>query len=329
MTKFDHRNDNDIDGLDANLASDLHELYSAPIPALRFERRVNNPGTDWLSQLLRRSWRPAAAVAATAAAVAAVLVGPSLWSGEAQVNAETIFARTSAAAQSNAPATGTQSYHLIATTESAGQSGATTTEVWYVDSSHLRNENDWSGDGVPDFGVTVNGAKAWMYGNFDGTARAVHGPASEIGTSFADSARGTDLAQVLGQYDGSCQKATQDGEETIAGRVAYRIVVTPDVTTCPGIAGEPGKDIGKFGTLIVLVDKETFLPLKTEQQGDGGLPAYTYTVTQIQVGEDIADAMFTYTAPAGVTVHNVANLTEAKNVIAGYTPDGIPPSPVP
>lgn len=330
MTKFDERTQDDpIDGLDARLASDLHDLYAAPVPSLRFERVIADPQNGWVSQLLRHTWRPAAAIGATAVAVAAVVVGPSLWNGESQVNAETIFARTSAAAQSNAPASGAQSYHLIATTESVGQSAATTTETWYVDSNHLRTENEWDGDGSPDFGISVSGADAWMYGNFDGVARAAHGPASELAVTFADQSGSASIGEVLGQYSGNCQKAEQDGEDTVAGRAAYRIVVTPDIDACPTIGGEPGKDIGKLGTLILLVDKETFLPLKTEQRGDGGLPAYTYTVTQIEVGGDIEDATFSYTAPGGVTVVDVADVTAAKNVLSGYTPDGIPPSDAP
>jgi outer membrane lipoprotein-sorting protein len=327
VTNFDRTQDDPIDGLDAHLASDLTDLYAAPVPAMRFERFEAGNRNRWLLQLARHAWRPAAAVAATGLAIAAVLVGPSLWSGESQVNAETIFARTSAAAQSNAPAAGPQSYHLIATTESMGQTSATTTEVWNVDASHQRTENDSATDGRLVSGESVNGADAWMYGDFDGTTRAVHGPASELGTSFVSQPPGTELGQVLGQYTGNCQKAEQDGEDTIAGRAAYRIVVTPDVVTCPAIQGEPGKDIGKPGTLIVDVDKETFLPLKTEQKDDAGLAVYTYTVTQIQVGDEIADATFTYTPPQGVTVVDVADLTQAKNVLSGDPIDGNPPAP--
>jgi outer membrane lipoprotein-sorting protein len=302
----------------------LQNLYAAAVPALRFEP-TPTPQGGWLTQLLRRTWRPAVAVAASAVAVAAVLVGPSLWSGESQVNAETIFARTSAAAQSNAPAAGPQSYHLIASTESGGQSEPTTTEVWYADSSHLRTENEYTGDGSPDFGISVNGADAWMYGDFDGTFRAVHGPASEIGGSFAiQPGGGSDLGEVLSQYNGGCQKAVQDGEETIAGRTAYRIVVSPDITTCPGITSESDME-QKFGTLIIDVDKETFLPLKTEQEFGDGRPAYTYTVTQIEVGQAISDVTFVYTAPAGVTVVDVADQTQAKNILSGYSIDGVPP----
>lgn len=330
MTNLDDRaHDDPIEGIDAHLASDLHDLYAAPAPAMHFQRTAHLTQSSWFSHLLRRSWRPVAAVGAAAVAVAVVLVGPLLWSGESQVNAETIFARTSAAAQSNAPASGPQSYHLIATTESGGQSDATTTETWYVDSNHQRSENDWTGDGSPDFGFSVSGADAWMYGNFSGVLLAVHGPASELGASFGTQSGAASLSEVLGQYNGNCQKATQDGEETIAGRAAYRIVVTPDVDTCPTIVGEPGKDIGKLGTLIVDVDKETFLPLKTEQRGDGGLPAYTYEVTQIEVGADIGAATFSYTAPSGVAVQDVVDLTQAKNVLSGYTPEGAPPVPVP
>jgi hypothetical protein len=324
VTNPNDRADDTIDGLDQNLASDLHDLYAAPVPELRFQRAAGPMSNGWLSQLLRHTWRPAAAVGSTAIAVAAVLVGPSLWNGESQVNAETIFARTSAAAQSNAPASGPQSYHLIATAESGALS---TTEVWYVDATHQRTENEYTGDGVADFGVVLGGSDAWMYGNFDGNFRAVHGPASELGMTFPLQTNAGDLGEVLGQYDGSCQKATQDGEETVAGRAGYRIVVTPDVDACPSIAGEPGKDIGKLGTLILVVDKETFLTLRTEQKGDGGLPGYTYTVTSLEVGEDITTDTFSYSAPSGVTVVDVANLTEAKNVISGYSVDGTQPAP--
>jgi outer membrane lipoprotein-sorting protein len=328
VTKFDDRTPDDpIDGLDAHLASDLHELYAAPVPDLAFQRPVPTPRSGWLSQLLHNAWRPATALGAAGLAVAAVLVGPSLWSGESQVSAETIFARASTAAQSNAAA-GSQSYHLIATTSSGGQSTSSTTEIWYANSSHQRNENEYTGDGIADFGVTVNGTEAWMYGDFGGDFRAVHGPASEIGMSFPTETGATSLADVLGQYNGGCQKAAQDGEETIAGRAAYRIVVTADFDTCP--AFQDGREkYDKFGTLVLSVDKETFLPLKTEQRGDGLMPEYTYEVTQIQVGGDFPDATFSYTAPPGITVQDVDDLTQAKNVISGLAPDGTPLSNAP
>jgi outer membrane lipoprotein-sorting protein len=349
VTKFDHRTQEDlIEGLDTEMASDLQDLYAAPVPAIQFQPTPAAPNS-WLSQLLGRTWRPAAAVAATGIAVATVLVGPSLWSGESPVNAETILARTSAAAQSNAPAAGRQSYHLVATTESdypEKGSTATTTEVWYVDATHQRTESEYTGDSIPDFGVSVDGADAWMFGAFGGEVRAVHGPASELGISSGGKivhavtasdvcpsgsplcvaqSTGSSLSELLSQYTAHCQKAEQDGEDTIAGRTAYRIVVTPDVATCPAILGDPGKDIGKLGTLILDVDEETFLPLKMEQQDNGGGPAYTYTVTQIQVGGDIPGATFTYAAPAGVTVVDVADLTQAKNILSGYSIDGTAP----
>jgi outer membrane lipoprotein-sorting protein len=350
VTKFDDRiQDDPIVGLDTQMASDLNDLYAAPVPAMRFQRRESAEQNGWLGQFRRRTWRPAVALAMAAVAVAAVLVGPSLWSGESQVNAETILARTSAAAQSNAPAAGTQSYHLIATTESPGQTGAaTTTETWYVDATHQRTEEEYTGDGIPDFGVSVDGADAWMFGAFGGEVRAVHGPASELGTSSGGKivhavtasqvcpsgspvcvaqSTGSSLSEVLSQYTADCQKAEQDGEDTIAGRTAYRIVVTPDVANCPAILGDPGKDIGKLGTLILDVDKETFLPLKMDQQDNGGGPAYTYTVTRIQISGEIPDATFMYTAPTGVTVVDVADLTQAKNVLSGYPIDGNPPAP--
>lgn len=310
---------------DGQLASDLGELYAASVPHLRFdpagtvERVPAQKRLAWL-------WRPGLAAAAAAAAVAAVLAGPSLWNGESEtVSAETILARASDAAQSNAPASGSQSYHLIATTES-GASAATTTETWYVDSAHQRTENEYTGDDVADFGISVSGDDAWMYGDFGNGFRAVHGPASELGMTFPTESGAASLADIIGGYSGSCQKAAQDGEETIAGRAAYRIVVTADIESCP--APQDGRDkYDKFGTLVLAVDKETFLPLKTEQLDDGLIPAYTYLVTSFQVGEDVPDTTFAYDAPEGVTVVDVANLTEAKNVISGLNVDGTAPTP--
>jgi outer membrane lipoprotein-sorting protein len=132
---------------------------------------------------------------------------------------------------------------------------------------------------------------------------------------------------VLGQYVGGCQTAQQVGEETVANRTAYKIRVTPDASACPEMAGVPAKDvIAKLGVLTVWVDKETFLPLRTEQATpDGGVSIYT--VTQIEVGGDIGESTFAYEAPEGVAVQEVANLTEAKNVLSGYVPDSTPPTP--
>ncbi len=329
MTNYrDQRRYDDIvsegDTTGARLVSDLSELYLAPVPPLRFEeRRVEDASSGWLTRFLRLGWRPIVGGATIAAAVAVILIAPPLWSGESRVNAEAIFARTSAAAQSNAPAGGTAGYHLVATTESPSQPGSvTTTETWYADSSHLRTEQNWTGGGqTPGFGLAVSGNDAWLYGTFDGGVRVAHGPASELGTTFGGQSGGSDIAQVLSQYTGGCQTARQDGEETVASRTVYKIVVMPDVSACPGIEGDPQQYLAKLGTLTVWVDKETFLPLKTEQtSSDGG--AYVYTVTRIEVGGDIADSTFAYEAPEGVAVQDVANMTEAKNVLSGYPPEG-------
>jgi outer membrane lipoprotein-sorting protein len=327
----DQRTDDDdilpeADARGARLISDLSDLYLAPVPDLRFEERpVRSASRGWLARLLGLGWRPALVAAAAATILAAVLVAPPLWNGESRVSAEVIFARTSAAAQRNAPAVATAGYHLVATIESPSQPGSvTTTETWYADPSHLRTEQNWSGGGeTADFGLAVSGDDAWLYGTFDGVVRVAHGPAPELGATFGQQSAASDIGQVLSQYTANCQTARQDGEETVAGRTAYKIVVTPDVRTCPATGGEPQKDIGKLGTLNVWVDKETFLPLKTEQlASEGGPPGYIYTVTSIEVGGDIAASTFEYVAPEGVAVQDVANLTEAKNVLSGFPPEG-------
>jgi hypothetical protein len=105
---------------DNQLDSDLTELYATPIPDLHFDPALTaNPART----RLLRFWRPVAlAGAVAAAAVAALVIAPSLGgSGSQTVSAAEIFQRASASAQSNSPAAGPQSYHLIATSTSDGQ----------------------------------------------------------------------------------------------------------------------------------------------------------------------------------------------------------------
>jgi outer membrane lipoprotein-sorting protein len=308
---------------DNQLDSDLTELYATPVPDLRFNPSFAESGSR--SPLLR-FWRPAALISAVAAAaVAALVIAPSLSGGGSQtVSAAEIFQRASASAQNNAPAAGPQSYHLVATSTSAGQMAPTNTETWYADSSHQRTDTDWNDDGDIDYGTTLNGDEAWMYGDFSGTFRAVHGPAG-LGDVFPTQSGAASVSDIISGYSGTCQKAAQDGEEMIAGREAYRIVVTADFESCP--AFQDGRDkYDKFGTLVLDVDKETYLPLKTQQLGNDFVPGYTYEVTSIQLGETFPAGTFTYTAPSGVSVQDVADLTQAKNVLSGLNIDGSGPA---
>lgn len=315
----------DGDLASAKLAADLEDLYAAPVPDLRFspprEERVGLPG-----RLRWRWWRPVAAAAVAAAALVAVLIAPSPWQREPQVSAEAIFVRASTAAETNAPAAGAATYRLIATTETPGQPATlTTTETWYADASHIRTEHEYdAANSGADFGILVNGDDAWLYGAFDGVYRAAHGPASELGAGFGDLAAGAaaDIGQVLGQYSDGCQVAHAEGEETIAARAAYKIVVAADTNACPALDANRGP--GKLGVLTVWVDQETFLPLKTEQQDATGSVMYVYEVTQIDVGGAIPESTFVYLAPAGTAVQDVTNLTEAKFVLSGYTLEGAP-----
>lgn len=316
----------EADPAGAKLAADLQALYAAPAPGLRFTPPPELPARLPGARRWRR-WQPAMAAAVAVAGLAAVLIAPSLWQTESRVNAETVFARASTVAETSAPADGPAAYHLIATTETPGKAGTSTTETWYADSSHIRSEQDYDpANAGADFGTLVRGDQAWLYGSIDGVYRAVHGPASELGVGFVGGMPGsgtaTDLSQVLGQYTGGCQVARADGEDTIVGRAAYKIAVTMDFNTCP--VPDAKADPGKMGPLTLWVDRETFLPLKTEQLDTAGGMMYVYEVTQIEVGGPIPDSAFEYVPPVGVAVQDVANLTEAKFILSGYTKDGVP-----
>lgn len=315
----------DQDHAARQLASDLETLYAGPVPGLRFNPQ--SVASRVSPRRLGRWWQPAGAVAVAGIALAAVLIVPSLRDGESEVSAATVLARASDAAESNAPAVGEMSYHLVATWTSEGQTDVSTTETWYLDADHVRTEQDYDAAASgPEFGVAVNGDDAWIYGTFDGTSRAVHGPAADLGAMFGgvDPAATTDIGEVLAQYSGACQSARLEADGTIAGRAAYQVVVSPDLGACPAYDdGLTEKDIaGKLGTLRLWVDKETFLPLKTEQQDGAGGLAYVYEVTQIAFGGEIPGSTFNYTTPDGSPVVDVADVTEAKNVLSGYVPNG-------
>lgn len=313
--------DNDPAG--ARLVADLEVLFAVPAPDLQFSLRLE-PASKRRRRW--RWWRPALAAATAASGLAAALIVPSLWQTDSSVNAEAIFARASAAADTSAPAAGFASYHIIATNMMPGQPPRlTTTETWYADAGHVRTEHDHdAANAGADFSLLVSGDDAWLYGVFDGVYRAAKGPASELGTTFGDFAPGAavDIGQVLREYTNGCQVARADGTETVAGRRAYKIVVSADLSICPEF--ELGKDLDKLFGLTVWVDQESYLPLKTEQQDRAGSVMYAYEVTQIDVGAGIPESTFTYQAPAGTTVHDVANLTEAKFVLMGYTKEGLP-----
>lgn len=292
----------------ARLEAALTEVFAAPVPNLAFEApwplsEAHRPG------LLRRHWRPAGALVGIAAAIGAFLLVPSFGGDSSTVNAQDILDRAEQTASSFSPSSGTTSYHLVATW--GGDKGASTTEIWFRDSGHVRSS---FGD---EFGTVINGDEVWMYMSTGSTLRVAHGPAEALAEFVGQAApTGNGLASVLAQYgDESCQQATLSGDGTVAGRDAYIVRVSPAPESCPGdIKAQAMAEYAGFQ--VISVDKETFITLKVEA-GDGSGLTTSYVVTLLDTGRAIPDEVFDYSPPAGAIVTEVASNTEAKNAISG------------
>jgi len=321
MTNF--RNDGlipDGDAQGARLAADLIDLYAAPVPGLAFQR----PGVPARAE--RRFGFRAAGLAAgvVAVALAAVLVAPGLFGSETQaVDAAEVLARARAVTESHALADGA-SYHLVASAEIHGVDDVFTSETWYAAADRYRTEQRSSAGSEPwyAFGQVVNGADTWLYQRLDGVVYAVHAPSSALGVVGVDLSGlslggGTSLADILDLYTtGSCQSAEQQGEDAIAGRSVYVIVVTPDAANCPSSEMRLKSESLTGSSLTLWVDQETFITLQIEQKDVDGIISYAYTVTEIEVGAELLDSAFTYEAPPGVTIAEATDISSAKNALS-------------
>jgi outer membrane lipoprotein-sorting protein len=131
---------------------------------------------------------------------------------------------------------------------------------------------------------------------------------------------------VLAKYSNGkpCMNAQQQGEATVANRAAYVIAVTPKPGGCAptlgtskaGPAQSGGKNVADvgIGQMLVWVDKQSFLPLKTEVRNPAGVLLERSEVTSVQYNVSLPDATFTYTPPPGATVSSFPEGTSADDV---------------
>lgn len=214
-----------------------------------------------------------------------------------------------------------------ATCTGVGELTSTTTETWFADAAHFRSTETFATSPVgtlSTFGHAVDGDNAWSFMSDAQGSRAVHGSVANLGmTSDLGYPNGTSLAEVLGQYNmHGCQSAAETGLATVAGRSAYVIEVIETPASCdlghgaPDGEAAPPKTLssGNLGVRLTLwVDRETYLPLRTETRGsDGGL-IFGYAVTEIQVGGDMPALAFSYQPPAGTVVTEATSPADAKD----------------
>ena len=311
MTTYDNRWDGEPVAADDPLLQDLQRIHAVPVPELRFAPAA---AVGQARGGLRPRWRPALAAAGVAAALALFLTAPFGLDQRSRTAdaAQAILDRSSAVAASKAPAAAGVSYHLVSVTSNASKSGSVIqTETWYGDPAHLRTES--RRDGSVEFGFARDGNEVWLYREAEGKVYAAHAPATEeLAQSVRIGETGESLAEFMASLAaGSCSTPRLAGEASVAGRDAYYIEVSPG-------RGCSDKGAAKLGTGVrrVWVDRETFIPLRTEDVDEAGNVRSRYEVTAIEVGVDLPPQSFRYEAPAGTRVVEVRTLGEAKNVIA-------------
>lgn len=318
--KFFRRNSGRIDtAMDAELAADLTRLYAVPVPQFAFDTIVTGTtGPVAKARLIRQSPRRALSAAALAVAAAAVLliVPSAVGNGSMPVSAQEVVQR--AASVAGTPGSiGLQGYHVVSHSR-AGEGAAawaSVTESWYDGEGRTRTESNWAKPGTPPtfLGQATDGARSWLYADVQGSWRVAEGPADMVGPSPAGPVGASGVADLLNFYTGgTCSRATLADSETLLGRTVYRIEVHSTPATCVGEKADAWRGQGS----TIWVDSATFVTLKLERRDDAGNVGYQYEVTTFDVGT-IDDAVFTYKAPAHVDVVHVADLSAAKQVIAG------------
>jgi outer membrane lipoprotein-sorting protein len=313
----------DADAGSTALIGDLDALYSTAEPKPAFvallRRQIahrpahvvfppSEPEAHPIRRPIVRRWQPLAGLATVAILILSILAVSAPWDRATQaVSAQTILDRARDAS-SDAPAASIGSYHVTATGTEPKGDGANQRPVtmhgqlWYAGKDRWRTEeivSDASGAVIETGGTIVNGTQAWRYSTQDGQTRVMTRTGQ---TNARDPWDGMSnihsLAELLATASREgCGTAQQQGETTIAGRVAYIVAVTPNPQGCSGKFEQAPR-----GRMVLSVDKQTFLPLKLEQyRADGTLQA-SLEATGIEYNVAIPDNTFTYTPPPGAIV---------------------------
>jgi outer membrane lipoprotein-sorting protein len=246
----------------------------------------------------------------------ALLVGVSfpLWSNADTVSAETLLDRAEAAPIN------TSTYHLLMIRQTPAKHSQTiTSEVWFGGSDRQRvaqQTHDASGATVATSDIVFNGAETWIATAEAGQTRVIHTSDTEWTRPADDPSAASSLTDLLAKYnqDKQCMTAQVRGEATVAGRNSYLIAVAPKLGVCGTSIGVGDYTIGQVrqGTpdgpsalviqMQVWVDKQTFLPLKTEVRDATGRLLDRSEVTSVHYGVTIPESMFSYSPPAGAQV---------------------------
>lgn len=143
-------------------------------------------------------------------------------------------------------------------------------------------------DSMSERDVIRNGRDLWFWDAEKNVATRVALPAHSSGSGDVPTPSAA-ARQAIDAIDDSTRVAV-DGGATVAGRDAYRLVLTPrsDATT--------------VGSVGIAVDAATGLPLSVEVTARGATsPAFAVAFTSIDLTKP-ADSVFDFTPPSGATV---------------------------
>lgn len=181
-------------------------------------------------------------------------------------------------------------------------SGTHTARVWQSGEDKQRVSVP---DGDSEYGVYRSGSTTWLWSSEEQKATKITAETSTAPTARPDAGATPptpqEAAQQLLATVGQTSTITPASNATVAGRSAYKIVVTPTQTG------------SKVGRVELAIDGETKVPLRVEVFGvNAADPSISVGFTDVDFTAP-ADSVFAFTPPPGATV-------ETKQVEPGRDP---------
>jgi outer membrane lipoprotein-sorting protein len=287
----------------------LHALAEQAVPA-GFDRWPSIQARAAARRRTRRTRR--AVVAAGGALTVGVAAGLFAWpAGREPLTGEALIGRAEAASLGRT----TRSFHLTATVTVFPHNGAPVQkqaeEVWF---SGGRQRNEFAGGPVLH-GMVGDGTQTWVYAVVNGrtyVARSAKLPGGTTPLAPEEASFAEAVAQLARQsLDGCATPRVENSSATVAGRATHVVTLLPSATPC----APAGKAAYMPERLTVWIDKQTYLPLRSEEVTPKG--TVRYEVTKVEYDIAIPDATFRYQPPAGAPVF--ADLRELKEAIARDT----------
>ncbi|MGI8855094.1 MAG: LolA family protein [Thermomicrobiales bacterium] len=306
-----------------------------------------------------RRWQAAIGLAVATALIVAMVGTAFSWAGSSgAVSAQVILDRAEAASTGAAPS-GVTSYHAKETRQTPAKGNVTLVqETWYGGNDRQRVDTqvkDAGGTIISANTVISAGDQTWISSTDKGKTQVIHTTGTQWSKPAADPSGQGGIADSVAQYtQKGCMNAQQQGETTLLNRAVYVIALTPKAASCPDQAPAKGSDsnvtteakartngdvatkpeqqgaqVSTVGQITLWVDKQTFLPLKTEIRSTTGAIMDRDDVTSIEYNTAIPAATFTYTPPAGATVSNFTggDGRDVKAALGGTTQSNGTPTP--